>query len=121
MFILAKLSLDYLLTDNQIKALKELNTKIKKSYIIYNMAVFGSVVRQDADEESDLDLLILIKEKATHRIRNNISDLVFEINLKYDTNISIVVLEREKWEGLMKITPFYQEIQKEGVFLSEYL
>jgi predicted nucleotidyltransferase len=120
--ILAKLSLEHLLTDKQIKVINELKNKIKENYFVYNLAVFGSVVRQEADEESDLDLLILIKEKATHKIRNDISSLVFEINLKYDTNISIVVLEKEKWEQeLMKITPFYKEVQKDGVFLNEYL
>lgn len=119
---MAKLSLEHLLTDKQIKVINELKNKIKENYFVYNLAVFGSVVRQEADEESDLDLLILIKEKATHKIRNDISSLVFEINLKYDTNISIVVLEKEKWEQeLMKITPFYKEVQKDGVFLNEYL
>lgn len=121
-FTLAKISLEYLLNNNQLKAIKELKKELAKKFHVYDVVIFGSVARQEADEESDLDLLIIIKENATHEIRNNISDLVFEINLKYETNISIIVIERERWEkGFTKITPFYKEIQKDGVFINEYL
>lgn len=113
-----KLSLDYLLTNIQKEAITELKKKIEANYSIANMIIFGSVARKEADKESDLDLLILTKEKATHKFRNKISDIVFEINLKYNSNISIVVLEQEDWnKGITQITPFYKEVKKDGVYV----
>lgn len=120
--IVAKLSLEQFLTNQQCKAIRELKNEIKKYFDLYDIVLFGSVARQEADEESDMDLLIVIKEEATHIVRNQISDIVFEINLKYDTNISIVVLEKSKWDnGVMHITPFYKEIERDGVYINEYI
>ena len=121
MLLLADLLLNNILTKIQIKAIKELKNLLNKTYQLHDLAIFGSVARQEAAEESDLDVLILIQDKVTHMIRNNISDMVFDINLKYGTNISIIVLEQNQWEtGMIKITPFYDEIQKDGVFINEY-
>lgn len=44
------------------------------------------------------------------------SDVIFEINLKYGTNLSIVVVDQTSWEhGLLSLTPLYQAVQNEGV------
>ncbi|MFW5891757.1 MAG: nucleotidyltransferase family protein [bacterium] len=116
------MTLEYLLDNRQLNAIKELKNELKKNFHVYDIVLFGSVARKEANEESDLDLLLIIKENTTHEIRNNISDIVFEINLKHGTNISIVVIEKNKWEkGFTKLTPFYKEIQKDGVFINEYL
>jgi len=121
-FAMTKKTLVYLLENNQIRAIKKLKKELEKQYHIYDMAIFGSVARQEDDEESDLDLFIIIKEKATHETRNNISDIVFEINLEYESNISIIIMQKEDWnKGFTKITPFYNEIKKDGVFINEYL
>src|SRR5690554_2547098 len=120
--IMAKLTLEQFLTNRQYRAIRDLKIEINKYFDLYDIVLFGSVARQEADEESDLDLLIVIREEATHLVRNQISDIVFEINLKYDTNISIVVLEKTKWDnGVMHITPFYKEIERDGVYINEYI
>lgn len=119
---MAKLVLEQFLTNQQCKAIRELKNELKKSFDLYDIVLFGSVARQEADRESDMDLLIIIREEATHLVRNKISDIVFEVNLKHDTNISIVVLEKTKWDnGVMHITPFYKEIERDGVYINEYI
>ncbi len=119
---MAKLVLEQFLTNQQCRAIRELKTELKKYFDLYNIVLFGSVARQEADRESDMDLLIIIREEATHLVRNKISDMVFEVNLKHDTNISIVVLEKTKWDnGVMHITPFYKEIERDGVYINEYI
>lgn len=119
---MAKLILEQFITNRQCRAIRDLKIEINKIFNLYDIVLFGSIARQEADEESDLDLLIVIREEATHLVRNQISDIVFEINLKYDTNISIVVLEKTKWDnGVMHITPFYKEIEREGVYINEYI
>jgi len=104
------------LSEAQYHAVLEAKRQLKQEFPVEKLIVFGSVARGEADEESDLDLLVITSEPATHRIRNRMSDVIFEINLKYGTNLSIVVVEKSLWnEGILSLTPFYEEVQREGV------
>ena len=62
--------------------LKKLSAKIKKKYRIHKIIVFGSYVRQDLNEGSDIDLIIVgdFKEKFHKRIMNilDLTDLPIE-------------------------------------------
>jgi hypothetical protein len=55
------------------------------------------MARGEADEESDSDLLVTLT-KLTRFERHEITDSVFEINLKYDTNFSTLVIDNESWK-----------------------
>ena len=80
--------------------------------------VFGSAARGQADEESDLDLLVVTTEPPTHRMRNAMSDEIFAINLEHGTNLSIVVVEAHSWErGPLANTPLYAEVARDGVMV----
>lgn len=68
--------------------------KSRFSSDLQTVKVFGSVARGTAGEESDIDVLVLIKEK-TPAIRETISDLAFEVNLKYDVVLSPVIMSCE--------------------------
>jgi predicted nucleotidyltransferase len=52
------------------------------------------VVRGTADEEFDVDLLIVLREPAGHPIRDRISSVILDINLEYDSNLSGLVVDR---------------------------
>jgi uncharacterized protein len=80
--------------------------------------LFGSVARGEAGEGSDIDLLALTHEEVSHRTRNMISDLIFEVNFKYQTNLSIVVADSPSWKnGILSLTPFYNEVRRDGLYL----
>jgi len=105
-----------ILTENQSKALEEIKNKINKEFEIESIILYGSVVRGELDEESDIDLLIITKNVLPRRVRHEITDIVFDINLKYETNYSTFVVDLNSWEnGPYSILPFYKEIEKEGV------
>ncbi len=83
------------------------------------MAIFGSAARGETGDGSDLDILVLTSEKVSHEIMNKMYGLVFEINLEFLTNISIVIVEADSWhKGIMNISPLYAEVERDGVFLS---
>ena len=49
-------------------------------------------------------------------VRHQITDIVFEINLKFGTNFSTLVVDRESWDsGLYSVLPLRDEIVREGV------
>ena len=106
------------LTPAQNKALSELKKKLERDFEIINIAIFGSVVREEADRESDLDLLIITKNPLQRTLRHQITDLVCEVNLKFATNISTLVVDQAAWQlGLYSVLPIHDEILKEGVLL----
>lgn len=106
------------LTPSQQQALFELRQRLSGSFGIQAMHLFGSVVRGEADEESDIDLLIVTERPLKRTVRHQITDVVFEINLQYDTNFSTLVVDRASWEdGLFSVLPIRDEILKEGVAL----
>ena len=99
-------------------ALQETKRRISADFAVDRIVLFGSVVRGEADEESDVDLLIVLREPSNHLVRNQISRLLLDINLKYDTNLSGLVVEQPAWdEGLLTVLPIRTEIQEEGIRL----
>jgi predicted nucleotidyltransferase len=109
-----------ILTPTQQQALDELRRRLLGSFDIEAMNIFGSVMRGEADEESDIDLLIITARPLQRPLRHQITDIVFEINLRYGTNFSTLVVDRASWEtGMLSVLPLHDEIVREGVAVYE--
>jgi len=99
-------------------ALEELKRRLKARFPRVRLILFGSAVRGEMDEESDIDVLILTERLLSREERNAIVKEVFEINLRYETNISVLLVDARSWkEGPISAMPIHQEIEKEGVEL----
>jgi len=108
--------IDTILTENQAQALVEIKNQIKEKFEIENIILYGSIVRGDFDDESDIDLLIITKDVLPRRVRHEITDIVFDVNLKYETNYSTFVVDHNSWiDGPYSILPIHDEITREGV------
>ena len=106
------------MTPNQYQALGELRRRLFDECDIESLILYGSVARGEADEESDLDLLIVTAQPFTRTARHEITDLVFEVNLLYGTNFSTLVVDRSSWEaGAFSVLPLREEILNEGIRL----
>ncbi len=99
-------------------ALEAARDRLTAEFPVDRIMLFGSVVRREADEESDVDLLIVLTERPTQDIRDRITSLILDINLQHDTNLSELIVDRETWDhGLPSVLPIHQEIEEEGVRL----
>lgn len=99
-------------------ALAELKERLTTSYPIVRLILFGSAVRGEMDEESDVDVLVLTARSLSGKERDAVSDEVFAVNLRYDTNISALVVDLPNWEeGPLSVMPLRQEVDREGVEL----
>lgn len=82
------------------------------------MILFGSMVRGEGDDESDVDILVITKKPLNRWERHEITDLVCEINLRYGSNLSTLVVDHKSWErGPVSFLPIKDEIEKEGMLL----
>lgn len=109
---------DLHLTQPLQDALLAARDRITAEFAVDSIVLFGSVARGTADQESDVDLLIVLKEQPDHKVRNRISSLLLDINLEYGTNFSGLVVDQKGWdEGLLSVLPIHEEIEREGVRL----
>ena len=107
---------DLSLSPKQRNALREIKEKASNQFPINKTIVYGSVAREEAEPESDLDVLILTEYSFSHKEKHEIYAIVTEINLKYETNLSVLIVEEEKWEnGICSVLPIKDDVKKQGI------
>jgi len=106
------------LTTTELKAIDMLVTKVSKIWPDTKIKLFGSKVTGNFDEESDIDILILLPCKVTRKIEEQIIDMVFYINLEFGTNISPLIFFEEEWNNSpISVLPIHYFVEKEGISL----
>lgn len=107
---------DVTLSENQHKALISIQNQLHEKFEVDTIILYGSVARGTHDIESDLDLLILTPQPLARKVRHQITDLIFDVNLQYDTNFSSLVVDLNSWErGVVSVLPIHDEIMREGI------
>lgn len=81
------------------------------------IVLYGSVARGTADVDSDIDVAVFVNNRLTSEQQDQLSDLVVDLNLKYDRVISVVDIEQQTYQMRKEVTPFYQNVDREGIVL----
>jgi predicted nucleotidyltransferase len=105
-----------------VTAAKDILMRIKRSVQATDpdatIILYGSFARGDYKDDSDLDLIILLdKDKVERDDEIRIKYPLYEIEFDTGQIISPLVLSRTKWETKHRITPFYENVAKEGIRL----
>lgn len=104
------------LVPSEREALAKLVADVRASWPDARFKLFGSKVTGTADEESDLDILILLPGEVTTGTRQRIIHMVFDVNLALGTNISPLILSEQEWNrGLVTALPIHSYVEEEGV------
>lgn len=96
---------------------KILGKRLKK------VILYGSYARGDFNEDSDIDIMILtdLMDNEMYEYFVKISDMSYEIEEKnnFEITISPLIKNIDKFNYWLEALPFYINVQKEGVILSE--
>lgn len=81
------------------------------------IVLYGSYARGDFHEESDLDFMVILKDKKIAPLKEigKINKLVYEIGLKHDLLISTVPTTLDKYNS--PYHPFYRNVRQEAIVL----
>jgi len=116
-----------LLTEDKIKAtllwelktiLSEVKQELKKLYKddLIDIILYGSYARGDYNENSDVDLLVVLKSIETAgKETDKIVDAIYDISLKYNTLISVVPVSFDDYKRIN--SPLLLNVRQEGVLV----
>jgi predicted nucleotidyltransferase len=81
-----------------------------------SVVLYGSEARGDARPDSDIDLLILVEQDTiTENERQKITNQLFDIEYETGVLINPTVMLKKQWGKV--ITPFYENVMKDGIIL----
>jgi predicted nucleotidyltransferase len=106
------------LTEKEKQAVKELVDELKKLYgdNLSRVILYGSKARGDATEDSDIDIMIVLKDvKDKSKELEKLIKLTTEIDFRYETLISVTLQSEEEY--LKKRSPLLLNVRKEGIVL----
>lgn len=109
-----------LLTTNEQTAVDEYLARIHQQFgeQILSVTLFGSKARGNSDAESDIDLLVLVKQESWE-LRSALWRIASDVGLMYTLVISVRVFARERWAETRRLRlPLYRAIAADGVPLS---
>ncbi len=84
---------------------------------VQQVSLFGSKARGDFDADSDIDVLVLVKNESWE-LRNSIWSLAARIELDYDVLFNVQVIGAERWKQMTQERfSLCRNVEKDGVLL----
>lgn len=93
------------------QALKKIPKEITAIYL------FGSCARGDYDNESDIDVLVVIdpSKKSLRNFKDKLLDIASDIGLENNVFLSLTISDKKEWEKYKDFSLLYKNILSEGV------
>ena len=81
---------------------------------IEKVILFGSVARNEYKKDSDIDILVIAKDK--YKVEEDIYSKAFDIYLNKDEDISVILLSNEDYK-YNENSNFIANVEKEGILI----
>lgn len=84
---------------------------------VIRIVLYGSAARGTNTPESDVDIAVFVHARLNAEMEDRLSDVVVDLNLKYDKVFSVIDIDDTTYQKWRNVTPFYQNVDREGVIL----
>lgn len=103
-------------TDKKV-VLNDLSVLLRTRFAdnLKEVVLFGSQASGKANRDSDYDFLIILKQKADWKTEREISDLCYEIDLKYNIITDTHILSESEFVTLRGKQPIFVNAMSKGI------
>ena len=84
---------------------------------VIRIVLYGSAARGTNTPESDVDIAVFLNSTLGKESEDRLSDIVVDMNLKYNKVFSVIDIDDALYRKWRNVTPFYQNVDKEGIVL----
>ena len=97
--------------------LADLKSHLKANFgsPIHDIVLFGSHSRNESNESSDYDILLILQDDYSSEDENQILDLSYDINLKYNILLDVHILSIDELDSLRGKQPIFVHALQSGV------
>jgi predicted nucleotidyltransferase len=99
------------LSELEERLIEVFNNRLKK------VILFGSYAKGNNDNESDIDIMLLVDEKDLKKYDDVILDLTVDLSIKYAILPSIFLENPENFLEYKNYRPLFRDIYEEGIEL----
>ncbi len=82
-----------------------------------DVILYGSRARGDEKKDSDWDILILTEYSTNLMTERKFRDKLYDLELETGEAFSVFVYSKSDWQTKQRITPFYHNVYKEGLWI----
>jgi predicted nucleotidyltransferase len=96
-----------------LEAKRQFGTSLKA------VVLYGSCAREDFDDESDIDLLVLLADTTDKlpEARGKMRPMADKLDMQYDVVVSAVFQSYDIFNEYKEASGFYKNIEREGVVI----
>ena len=103
------------LKPDETQALRKLKEALAADFQLVELRLFGSKARGDSNPESDIDVLIVLEE-LNREVRKQVSVLCCDLSIDHRVVITPILYSLAEFtSSRTRITPFYRNVEREGV------
>jgi len=104
------------MTAKERELLRKFRELLEGRLRLHSLVAFGSRARGDAEEDSDLDVLVVVDEPETSELLVRVFDCAWECDFGSGIVIGPIVVSRERWEnGPERSSLLALAVRREGI------
>lgn len=83
--------------------------------VVKQLVIYGSKARGDAHEDSDLDVLLVVRNDASD-LKRPLRRIGYDLDVTFLVVPSIIALTQAEWDRLKEIrAPYRESVERDGV------